>query len=147
LRNTEIELVKRYAGDVPLLMGNATKLQQVFMNLILNARDAMPGGGQLTIETYPSDSMVCVEVSDTGVGIAPEHIAKIYDPFFTTKEVGRGTGLGLALSYGIIQEHAGRVFVDSKVGSGTRFIIKFPAAAVSWPAYHRRENLVAATGD
>jgi hypothetical protein len=150
LRNTEIELVRRYTDDVPPLMGNATKLQQVFMNLVLNARDAMPTGGELTIETYSTDSMVCVEVSDTGVGIPPEHIAKIYDPFFTTKEVGRGTGLGLALSFGIIQEHAGRIFVDSKLGSGTRFTIKFPAAAIGWPVYHRedlREDLIAAAGD
>jgi signal transduction histidine kinase len=98
------------------------------MNLILNARDAMHGGGRLTIETRVVDTSAVIELSDTGVGIAPENIARIYDPFFTTKEVGQGTGLGLALSYGIIQEHSGRIFVDSRPGEGAHFTIKLPAA-------------------
>lgn len=127
LRNTRIEVVKRYAEQLPPILGDATKLQQVFMNLILNARDAMPEGGRLTVTAYVSDGHVCVDVEDTGVGIPPEHIPRIYDPFFTTKGVGRGTGLGLALSYGIIQEHAGRIFVESQVGRGTRFTIALPA--------------------
>jgi len=127
-------------------MGSAPKLQQVFMNLILNARDAMPQGGWLTIETYTSDGMVCIDVVDTGVGIPPEHISRIYDPFFTTKGVGRGTGLGLALSYGIIQEHAGRIFVESKVGSGTRFMIKLPTAHPTQAPYLRSDDVRVATG-
>jgi len=127
LRGTRIEVVKRYADELPPILGDATKLQQVFMNLILNARDAMPEGGRLTLAAYLRDGQVCVDVEDTGVGIPPEHIARIYDPFFTTKGVGRGTGLGLALSYGIIQEHAGRIFVESRVGRGTRFTIALPA--------------------
>ncbi|GBC77565.1 Sensor kinase CckA [bacterium HR08] len=127
LRDTRIEVVRRYAEALPPVLGDATKLQQVFMNLILNARDAMPEGGRLTLAAYLSDDQVCVDVEDTGVGIPPEHIARIYDPFFTTKGVGRGTGLGLALSYGIIQEHAGRIFVESQVGRGTRFTIALPA--------------------
>ncbi len=130
LRNTRIEVVKRYAEELPPVLGDAPKLQQVFMNLILNARDAMPEGGRLTLTTYLSDGHVCVDVEDTGVGIPPEHIARIYDPFFTTKGVGRGTGLGLALSYGIVQEHAGRILVESQVGRGTRFTIALPALEV-----------------
>jgi len=128
LRNTSIELVRRYDENLPVAFGNVSKLQQVFMNLILNARDAMHGGGRLTIETRVSDTFAVIELSDTGVGIAPENIARIYDPFFTTKEVGQGTGLGLALSYGIIQEHSGRIFVDSRPGEGAHFTIKLPAA-------------------
>ncbi len=128
LRDTRIEVVKRYADALPPVLGDAAKLQQVFMNLILNARDAMPEGGRLTLTAYFEDGHVGVDVEDTGVGIPPEHIARIYDPFFTTKGVGRGTGLGLALSYGIIQEHAGRIFVQSRVGHGTRFTILLPAA-------------------
>jgi signal transduction histidine kinase len=98
------------------------------MNLILNARDAMPGGGRLTISTRPVDTSLVVDFRDTGVGIAPENIARIYDPFFTTKEVGQGTGLGLALSYGIIQEHGGRIFVESRPAEGAHFTIKLPTA-------------------
>ncbi len=143
LRNTRIEVVKRYAEELPPILGDATKLQQVFMNLILNARDAMPEGGRLTLAAYLRDGQVCVDVEDTGVGIPPEHIARIYDPFFTTKGVGRGTGLGLALSYGIIQEHAGRIFVESQVGRGTRFTIALPAPE----RVFRPRDRVAAVGD
>lgn len=143
LRNTRIEVVKRYPEELPPILGDATKLQQVFMNLILNARDAMPEGGRLTLAAYVSNGQVCVDVEDTGVGIPPEHITRIYDPFFTTKGVGRGTGLGLALSYGIIQEHAGRIFVESQVGRGTRFTIVLPALERAFRPLDR----VAAAGD
>src|SRR5262249_25336890 len=100
-----------------------------FMNLILNARDAMPGNGRLTINTRTVDTSLMVDFRDTGVGIAPENIARIYDPFFTTKEVGLGTGLGLALSYGIIQEHGGRIIPYERarprpVPSPTSFVVK-----------------------
>jgi signal transduction histidine kinase len=98
------------------------------MNLILNARDAMPGGGRLTLQTRLVETSLVVDFRDTGQGIAPENIARIYDPFFTTKEVGQGTGLGLALSYGIIQEHGGRIFVESRPGEGAHFTIKLPTA-------------------
>ncbi|MEW6734193.1 MAG: ATP-binding protein [Acidobacteriota bacterium] len=128
LRNTQIRLERQYGEDLPRTIGNASKLQQVFMNLIINARDAMPKGGVLTINTQASDTMLFIDVIDTGIGIAPENIAKIYDPFFTTKGVGQGTGLGLAVSYGIIQEHKGRIFVESKPDKGTHFHIKLPIA-------------------
>lgn len=128
LRGTKIEIVRHYGQSLPAAYGSASKLQQVFMNLILNARDAMTGGGRLTISTRPVDTSLVVDFRDTGVGIAPENIARIYDPFFTTKEVGQGTGLGLALSYGIIQEHGGRIFVESRPAEGAHFTIKLPTA-------------------
>jgi hypothetical protein len=128
LRNTSIEIIRHYGEHLPPAYGNAAKLQQVFMKMILNARDAMRGGGRLTIQTRAVDTSLVVDFRDTGVGIAPEDIARIYDPFFTTKEVGQGTGLGLALCYGIIQEHGGRVFVESRLGEGTHFTIKLPSA-------------------
>ncbi|HEY7404311.1 MAG TPA: ATP-binding protein [Candidatus Angelobacter sp.] len=119
-----------YEG-LPTIHGNAGKLQQVFLNLFLNAKDAMAGkGGTLTIRTSNGDA-VQVDISDSGAGIAPEHINKIYDPFFTTKASpregqSRGTGLGLSVTYGIIQEHAGKIRVDSQPGRGTRFQLEFP---------------------
>jgi two-component system NtrC family sensor kinase len=128
LRSTRVEIVRHYGQSLPAAYGSASKLQQVFMNLILNARDAMPGGGRLTITTRPVDTSLVVDFRDTGIGIAPENIARIYDPFFTTKEVGQGTGLGLALSYGIIQEHGGRIFVESRPAEGAHFTIKLPTA-------------------
>jgi PAS domain S-box-containing protein len=128
LRSSKLEIVRHYGEELPAAYGNASKLQQVFMNLALNARDAMPAGGRLTITTRAVDTSLVVDFRDTGIGIAPEHIARIYDPFFTTKEVGQGTGLGLALSYGIIQEHGGRIFVESRPNEGAHFTIKLPTA-------------------
>jgi len=128
LRNAKFELARKFGDHLQPAYGSASKLQQVFMNLILNARDAMPNGGRLTIHTRAVDSSLVIDFRDTGVGIAPENIARIYDPFFTTKEVGQGTGLGLALSYGIIQEHNGRIFVESRPGEGAHFTIKLPTA-------------------
>jgi two-component system, NtrC family, sensor kinase len=116
--------------SLPGTQGNGGKLQQVFMNLFLNARDAMPTGGELKIRTYQEDSTLVVEVGDTGVGIKNDDIKRIYDPFFTTKEVGKGTGLGLAVSYGIIQEHSGRISVSSEPGKGTTFTLQFPVKRV-----------------
>jgi signal transduction histidine kinase len=111
--------------------GNAGKLQQVFLNLVLNARDAMPRGGRLTLrssagEAEDGEALAHVAISDTGSGISPEHLKRIYDPFFTTKGPKHGTGLGLAVSYGIIQEHSGTMNVESKVGCGTTFRIDLP---------------------
>jgi two-component system NtrC family sensor kinase len=117
--------------NLPVIHGNAGKLQQVFLNLFLNAKDAMAGtGGILRIQTL-NGAGVSVRVTDTGTGIAPEHIQKIYDPFFTTKSVpregqSRGTGLGLSVTYGIIQEHAGKIQVESLPGQGTAFNLEFP---------------------
>ncbi|HET6889704.1 MAG TPA: ATP-binding protein [Pyrinomonadaceae bacterium] len=129
LRRNQIEIVKNYDLDSPKVIGNSGKLQQVFTNLLLNARDSIPEGGRITIGTMATDDdSLIVEVSDTGIGIAPENVAKIYDPFYTTKGVGRGTGLGLAVSYGIVQEHSGHISVDSVPGRGTTFRITLPTA-------------------
>jgi two-component system, NtrC family, sensor kinase len=114
-------------NSLPTVSGNSGKLQQVFMNLIMNARDAMPRGGELTIATEAENSSVHVEVSDNGVGIPADQLNKIFDPFFTTKGTGRGTGLGLAVTYGIVREHSGSILVDSVVGRGTTFRLEFPA--------------------
>jgi two-component system, NtrC family, sensor kinase len=131
LRRNQIEIVRDYDEDAPDAYANAGKLQQVFTNLILNARDAIPDGGKITVTTGTAeDGSLIAEISDTGIGIAPENVAKIYDPFYTTKGVGQGTGLGLAVSYGIIQEHAGRISVDSEPGRGTTFRITLPSARV-----------------
>ena len=116
--------------NLPLIQGNAGRLQQVFLNLFLNAKDAMSGGGVLNVATLNGE-FVSVRVSDTGSGIAQEHIQRIYDPFFTTKTSpaegqNRGTGLGLSVTYGIIQEHAGNIRVESRPGEGTTFTLDFP---------------------
>jgi two-component system, NtrC family, sensor kinase len=131
LRRNQIQIVRRYDEDAPEAYGNAGKLQQVFTNLLLNARDAIPDGGQIIVSTGTADDgSLVAEIADTGIGIAPENVAKIYDPFYTTKGVGQGTGLGLAVSYGIIQEHAGRISVESTPGKGTTFRITLPTARV-----------------
>jgi two-component system, NtrC family, sensor kinase len=128
LRASKISVNAQLCTSLPLVYANPGKLQQVFMNLIINARDAMPRGGELTIATQCEDSSVCVEVSDNGVGISPEHLSKIFDPFFTTKSTSRGTGLGLAVTYGIIREHLGKIEVQSAVGRGTSFHVELPVA-------------------
>ena len=129
MRRSQIEIVRNYAQDAPEVYGNAGKLQQVFTNLLLNARDAIPDGGRIVVSTNTADDgSLVAEISDSGIGIAPENVAKIYDPFYTTKGVGQGTGLGLAVTYGIVQEHAGRISVESMPGEGTSFRITLPAA-------------------
>jgi len=106
--------------------GNTGKLQQVFLNLFLNARDAMESGGVLAVRTWAEESGALAEVADTGHGISPEHIQRIYDPFFTTKGNRKGTGMGLAVTYGIVQEHKGSIEVYSRPGGGTRFQLRLP---------------------
>ncbi|HEV3141329.1 MAG TPA: ATP-binding protein [Vicinamibacterales bacterium] len=112
---------------VPVL-GIEHQLQQVFLNLFLNARDAMPRGGWLTVSTRVEGDRAIAEIADTGSGIPSEHLARIYDPFFTTKAIGRGTGLGLSITYGIVREHDGSIHCDSAVGKGTRFTVLLPLA-------------------
>ncbi len=129
-KTAQIDVDMELAQDLPSINGNPGKLQQVFLNLLLNAKDAMPGGGRLRVSTLYNGHVEAM-VSDSGSGIAPEHLKRIYDPFFTTKTMPkpgerRGTGLGLAVSYGIIQEHAGNIQVESAVGAGTTFHLEFP---------------------
>lgn len=115
------------AGPAPVV-GFEFKLQQVFLNLFLNARDAMPSGGWLTIATRVEGGEVVAEVSDTGAGIAPEYLDRIYDPFFTTKPTGHGTGLGLSITYGIVREHDASIHCQSAPGQGARFVLRFGRA-------------------
>jgi two-component system NtrC family sensor kinase len=129
-KTTKIQVRSELTAGISAIQGNPGRLQQVFLNLFLNAKDAMPGGGTLHVATSNGDA-VSVRVSDTGSGIAPEHIQRIYDPFFTTKTApkegqNRGTGLGLSVTYGIIQEHAGKIRVESDPESGTTFALDFP---------------------
>jgi PAS domain S-box-containing protein len=120
--------VRRELSNTPVVvLGLEHKLQQVFLNLFLNARDAMPKGGWLSITTRTEGKRAIVEVSDTGSGIPSEYLARIYDPFFTTKAIGQGTGLGLSITYGIVREHEGTIDCDSAIGQGTRFTLSFPA--------------------
>jgi len=128
LKTSQIRVVKQLSDGLPPVRGSANKLQQVFLNLFLNARDAMPTGGMLEVRTAAHNGSVEIEIVDTGNGIPREYIHKIFDPFFTTKATGRGTGLGLSVSYGIIKEHAGRIDVRSTPGRGTSFHVEFPAA-------------------
>lgn len=128
-RTHKVQVRRHLEGPAVLVRGVEYKLQQVFLNLFLNARDAMPRGGWLSVTTAVSGDEALVEVADTGVGIPSEHLARIYDPFFTTKAEGRGTGLGLSVTYGIVQEHGGTLTCDSDPQQGTRFRLVLPLAS------------------
>lgn len=126
LTKAHVKVEERLDGTLGPVRGNAGKLQQVFLNLMLNARDAMEGGGTLTVTTSVNDAAARVEIGDTGCGIPEENLARIYDPFFTTKGAKKGTGLGLSITYGIVKEHGGSIGVLSQPGQGTRFQLDFP---------------------
>ncbi|MBT8357512.1 MAG: hypothetical protein HKO79_07235 [Desulfobacterales bacterium] len=135
LKMDKIQIVKHLDHNLPLITGDVANLSKVFIILVSNAIDAMPEGGTLTILTkmvsekdmLPGESTrIQVMFEDTGCGISPENMGKIFDPFFTTKEAGAGTGLGLALSYGIIRDHGGIINAESKTGKGSKFSIYFP---------------------
>ena len=127
-RNAHVQVMQTLKSDLPPVLGSGNRLQQVFLNLFLNAKDAMPSGGMLEVRSSANNGCVEVEVTDTGLGIAGENLQRIFDPFFTTKARGRGTGLGLSVSYGIIKEHAGKIEVRSTPGKGTSFRLEFPTA-------------------
>ncbi len=118
--------VRTQLGDLPDIHCHPGQLNQVFMNLLLNAAQATPDKGVITIETKAEEDHVVVHVSDSGEGIDPDVLPKIFEPFYTTKPVGQGTGLGLSISYGIIKRHNGEIFVDSEPGEGTTFTIRLP---------------------
>jgi len=123
----KVVLVKTFQPNLPGVYCNLELLQQVFTNLILNACNAMPAGGTLTVETRTGEAgQVEICFKDTGQGIPPEHLSKVFDPFFTTMPVGKGVGLGLSISYSIIQQHQGTIKVTSQVGQGTTFTILLP---------------------
>jgi signal transduction histidine kinase len=115
-------------GGAIWLKGNSNQLQQVLMNLLLNAQQAMENKGTITVSTHysPETQKVLVMISDTGPGMTEEVKSRIFEPFFTTKGVGKGTGLGLSVSIGIIKDHGGTIEVDSTIGKGTTFTISLP---------------------
>ena len=117
---------KRF-GNIPAIVCSPSQVNQVFLNLVTNAVQAMEGAqGKLTLTTRSDGAGVAVDVADNGKGIAPDVLPKIFDPFFSTKEIGKGTGLGLSISYKIVQQHGGRIDVDSRPGAGTRFTVWLP---------------------
>jgi signal transduction histidine kinase len=123
-----IALERALSPQLAPVMGERNLLQQVFSNVILNACNAMPNGGRLIVETQlNADDEVEIRFTDTGCGIPEENLDRIFDPFFTTMPVGEGTGLGLSLSYKIIQQHQGQIDVHSEVGVGSTFVIKLPS--------------------
>jgi two-component system, NtrC family, sensor kinase len=136
-KTAQINVETDFSPKLPRIHGNQGKLQQVVLNLLLNAKDAMFGTANptLKITTEESEGRVLIRIQDSGGGIEQEHLHRIYDPFFTTKTKPRegehkGTGLGLAVSYGIMQEHAGKIHVESELGVGTTFLLEFPASGV-----------------
>ncbi|MBK7708912.1 MAG: HAMP domain-containing protein [Acidobacteria bacterium] len=123
-----LEVEERLGNDLPSIYADPDQLSQVFLNLFLNARDAMPNGGTLSVETVGFESEVVAIVSDDGIGIGMEDIKQIFDPFFTTKPAGNGTGLGLAVCYGIVTAHGGRIEAVPGTNSGTAFRVALPVA-------------------
>ncbi len=124
------EVIKDY-GKIPEILCHPMQLNQVFMNILINAAQAIEKKGEITIVTRDlKNDAIEIRISDTGVGISKENLGKVFNPFFTTKEVGKGTGLGLSMSYGIIERHGGAIEVQSEVGKGSAFIIKLPVKGI-----------------
>ena len=113
-------------ADLPDLFGNVGEIEQVFINLLLNAENAMTGGGHLAIDARRQDDWLEIRFQDNGPGIPADHIERIFEPFFTTRADSGGTGLGLAVSYRIIENHGGTITVESEPGNGACFIIRLP---------------------
>jgi two-component system, NtrC family, sensor kinase len=126
LRTSNIEVRNELASGLPEFVANANQLEQVLLNLINNARDAIGRGGRITLRGRAEGEWVLLELEDTGRGMTPEVMSKVFFPFFTTKGVGKGTGLGLSISYGIVKSMGGRIEVQSTVGVGTTFTLFFP---------------------
>jgi two-component system NtrC family sensor kinase len=127
-----IKVTMHLDDQLPMAVLDPSQVERVFLNLIINAADAMDGNGQLTLSTRLNPTKTCIEISvqDTGHGITEENMEKIFDPFFTTKETGHGVGLGLAISYGIVKDHNGNISVESEVGKGTTFTVSFPLTKI-----------------
>ena len=119
-----IKIKKEFFRDLPTIFADATQLKQVFLNIILNAAQAMEGKGDIAITTWQDKNDIKIKIRDTGPGVPPEHVGKLFNPFFTTKE--KGTGLGLAISYGIIERHFGKIDVETELGKGSTFTISLP---------------------
>jgi signal transduction histidine kinase len=128
LEREGVTLNERLQPEIPLVMGHEGKMQQIFTNIIINALQAMKDGGTMTASSETDGESVIIRIQDTGVGIPQENLDKIFEPFFTTKEIGQGTGLGLSVTYGLVQDMGASIELDSTVGVGTTFTIKFPIA-------------------
>ncbi len=128
LQQHEVRSTWEVPEALPPVLGSRDQLKQVFLNLVLNAIDAMPGGGELAISGYAQNGWVYFSIADTGVGIPPENLDRIFDAFFTTKNKASGVGLGLSVSYGIVRDHGGRIQIESKPEHGSKFTVKLPAA-------------------
>jgi signal transduction histidine kinase len=126
IEKNKIQVRNELDPSLPEITADANQLQQVCINLILNAIQAMPRGGKLTLRTYVQNTQVKLEVEDTGIGIPPENMSKLFTPFFSTKPDVKGVGLGLPVAYGIVQRHQGRIEVRSKVGEGSTFTVSLP---------------------
>jgi two-component system NtrC family sensor kinase len=126
LKENDIEIETSFAKGLPRINASKDQLRQVFLNLVANARDAMPDGGTLRVSTSADPENVSIEIADTGIGIEEKHLKKIFDSFFTTKDSVKGVGLGLSVCYGFIKDHGGDIQVKSKLNSGTTFTITFP---------------------
>ena len=140
LRTSNVTIVKEFAPSLPKIMADPHQLQQVFVNILGNARQAIEPfntEGRIIVRTFTAEGWVAVEFQDNGPGIKPQHLARIFDPFFTTKPAGKGTGLGLSLSYGLIQEHGGKISATSELGHGATFLIELPVATGPGPALRR----------
>jgi two-component system NtrC family sensor kinase len=124
----KLSIVRNLAADLPDIFADADQLQQVVLNIFLNARDAMPDGGELNVSTRRIDNEIAIEISDTGEGVDPKSAKQVFDPFFTTKAAGKGTGLGLAVCYGIVTAHGGRLELVQNGGRGATFIVTLPVA-------------------
>ena len=131
LTDQGIEVIKKFDPGLPKIRGDQSQLQQVVVNMVNNARDAMPQGGKFTIGTCKDKKSASIEFADTGAGIAQKNLSKIFDPFFTTKPAGKGTGLGLSIVHGIVEAHQGKILVESQPGQGARFKITFPVSEVN----------------
>ena len=139
LDKRNIRLVETFADNLPLMAGSSDRLQQLFLNLINNSLDAMPEGGEIQIHTaiegkQTKTQRILVDFIDTGVGMTPEVMSHIFDPLYTTKDRGHGTGLGLVIVSQIVSEHGGKIEVQSELGKGTRFRLTFAAIPNDVPA-------------
>jgi len=128
INGKKVKIIKKLCPESLFVMGDSDRLEQVFINIIDNAVHAVSGNGSVTVSTIEEEKCILIEISDSGTGMPEEHLNKIYDPFFTTKEVGKGIGLGLPISQAIIKDHYASIGVKSRVNKGTAFTIIFPKA-------------------
>ncbi len=128
MREANIDIEMRFGEEIPKVMGSTNQLRQLLLNIIRNAKEAMPQGGILSLETMGEDKRVIIHVKDTGIGIPKGIQGKIFEAFFTTKQEVKGVGLGLSVCYGIVKDHGGEILVESEEGRGSTFSIILPTA-------------------